>query len=99
MDKKDKKDKRDKRDEKEGRKTSRIASWIASAPSSLIAMTPAMDVGTAKGRIVDHPLKDCRIDRETATWIMTLVAVCKGDMTVVASGPAERRAMAVADTK
>lgn len=83
-------DKKDKKDKKDERKISRIASRIVSAPSSLIAMTPAMDVGTVKGRIVDHPLKDCRIDTEIATWMIALVDVCKGDMTVVASGPVER---------
>jgi len=75
VDKRDKIDKIDKKDEKEERKISRIASWIASAPSSLIAMTPAMDVETVRGLIVDRPLKDRRIDIETATWMITLVAV------------------------
>jgi len=82
-------EKRDKTVEKRDKKEAKRISRIASAPSSLIAMTPAMDVGTVKGRIVDHPLKDCRINIETATWMMTLVAACKGDMTVVASGPPE----------
>ena len=98
MGKKDKRDKRDKKEEKgekgkkgkKGKKGERKISRIASAPSSLIAMTPAMDVGTVKGRIVDRRLKDrhlkdCRIDTETATWMITLVDVCKGKMTVVAS--------------
>jgi len=71
----DKKDKRNKKEKKDERKTSRIASWTASAPSSLIAMTPAMDVETVRGLIVDRPLKDRRTGIETATWMITLVAV------------------------
>ena len=70
----DKKDKRNKKEKEDERKTSRTASWIASALSSLIAMTPAMDVETVRGLIVDRPLKDRRIDIETETGI-TLVAV------------------------